>query len=360
MNHAKHFRVIGIVVFGIICLGVLIGTLAAGVLPKLPPKHSPQPPMQRLFDEILRSELEVYRTNPGELEQLHVGTNIDEVLVRTNSKRQTIRSAIRSGMNLSLRRADDLADYILIEHCYASQSIQTGKIDEAVDSVRYVLQVLGQQSPRLAAPIRLKTLDVLQEVLASPRCEKRHVQELYDILFNQLEHWSSDTAIWSQYQDEEKELYEEILRSSFENALSPEDFNKLLQAGAFKVFETQPMRKLALDQLAFLNTMESVIASCNMPYYERADSLTAIFSKTQPVIAELLLREIPQEMYRIALDRTQCESVCLAMSIVLHGQGKNAVKEKLTGNPFIVKLLPNGIMVSYRDSVKPFYVQNYP
>ena len=386
----------------------------------------------------------VYKDNPGELKSLREGVAVGEwgiaeetlkqvsdVLTRVEPKRQDIRSMLKQddvcfafeftdsaqGQIPETDGADFMEDYVLLEEYAIARALLEGKADDAVESLAYIFRIAQLaaevRSPEVrskAARIRRRALDITQTVVLDANFRKHHLVDLYEILKEQLEHWTDDAEAWIGDRASGLKVYNLIAQFGPEEALLEHEVAELRLRGILdalpEAVATPPPRQrrnllfgtrrqeppqaaprrsnlgedfvnnLAEDQVFYLRTMRSIIDECRKPYYQRQDLLNRTYadlrqqrnSSEGAVIAEMLLRGIPPLMEYIAFDRTECEVAFLAMSASLQrslppGQFE---LDPLSGKKYETLRMLNPtepripiVRVGYANSLKPFRVPDY-
>jgi hypothetical protein len=354
---------------------------------------------------------------------------LDEILTRFESKRLTIRNLLNRpdscfyflfeqdeefGEIIDLQAANYLEDYLLLEEYAIAKALQDGRIEDALDSLVYIFRIaqltsaIGVPSARSAsALIRLRAVDVMQTTILDPKFQKRYLNGLYEMIKEQLEHWTPDRAVWTADRASGLKTYHRILQYGPEAALTPTEIDDLEKRDLLVFLARKPKKRKkntddnksekenneiketillkndffyahVPDEIFYLRSMQKVIDVSEKLFYQRFSILSeitdevvrAMDKKSAPIIAEILLRGIVESMRLHAQDRAACEMTFLAMSISL----EKPTFTSLTSNPFSEKrydvnqiedienadnLKNKYIQVSSSDYRKPFRVPDY-
>ncbi|MDR3182038.1 MAG: hypothetical protein LBT89_03810 [Planctomycetaceae bacterium] len=295
--------------------------------------------------QLLQTHFAIYNRNQGELELLD-GSNtadIDGVLLRTAEKRNAIRQAVQDNVrfeNPSAQTVPLLAEhYGKTEQAAAKRSLQRERIDQSVEALQSLFQFsqqlcdAGQYDCRLtAAKLRLQGIPLVQDVLLHPKTRHTHYVGVYEMLRVQLDRWTKDKDIWTEYKTECLRVY---------------------------ALTDTPQQ----DKPFFEKAVNVMIESCSLPYYKRQPVLRQLKEQVRsgtPAISKDLLKVIPDAMEQLALERTQCEMLYLGLGIALRKEQRVVHTQPplvpLTGETYSIKLITGGIMITYPGNVKACYV----
>jgi hypothetical protein len=197
-----------------------------------------------------------------------------------------------------------------------------------------------------------------------PCCRHKDHETLYRLFEDQLARRLNDKVIWTQYRQEGEKLYERIFRGGWEQILPYELQQTLTKRNAFASYKKQITVRLKQDRECFRQLMRAVIESCECPYYQRQKVMAVLETELRNrqgtlgayVFAGLLLQEIPDSMRLFAQERTANEMIYLSLSVSVKGQSQPKAKNFLTGSEYKVQPIPDGIMATYDENIKPFYL----
>ena len=338
--------------------------------------------------ETVRQQFEIYHRFPGEIEILVTDNvkEIDNVLNRIETKRLTVRKELDKWEHVSeeqrpkrelpspLFAENDVAPfayYVAVERALAQRSLQQGKLDDAMQSFRYVfrlaeeLAISGSLEWRIAsARFRLQMLEIAQSLILHPLCRHEHHELLHKILNDQIENRETDEAIWTRYRDEGKQFFENITRRGLDQMLSPNLLKELTERRAFDRYEKAMTEHFNHDKSVFLRVSETIIESCSRPFFRRQTVLRQLDAELraqqgtadEPVLTLLLLRDATTSMRLFAQERSGIETAYLALSVSVGIQNRQKLLNFLTGNEYEIRLITNGVLCTYEGNVKPFYV----
>jgi hypothetical protein len=312
---------------------------------------------------VLQKHFAVYRDNVGELEILE-GDNekdIDGVLKRTAEKCDAVRNTL-DGNHCVFIEQDIFVlcaaeYYCTVERAKAKRALQNAQIDSAIRALCYTLHLAEclckadaalQAPPRTAtiydarlaaAKLRIQTVPVIKDALLHPAMTEKHYTVLHELLRRQLDRWTKDQNVWTEY-----------------------------KAECLRVYRLPAMQaeSAAQDKPVFERAVDVIIASSALPYYKRSPVLQKLKEqiakneRQETDMSRRLLEVIPDAMELLALERTQIEMIYLGISIALgHERGTYTGKPPLvplTGEEYEIKLITDGIMVTYPGNAKACYV----
>jgi len=338
--------------------------------------------------ETIRQQFEIYHRLPGEIEILATDDHkeIDNVLKRTETKRLTVRKTLDKLNELPAAQkptkdlpsplfADNyivpFVHYVTVERAFANRSLQQGKLDEAMQAIRYVYRLAaelaesGSLALRIAAArFRLQMLETAQLLLLHPLCQHEHHELLHKLLNDQINNRETDETIWKRYRDEGKQFFENVSRQGFDKMIAPNLLKELMERRAFDKYEKAVVERFNHDQSIFIRVSEAVIESCSIPFFQRQPALRQLDAElreqrgtaNEPVFTLLLLRDVSTSMRVLAQERSGIESAYLALSVSLDIRSRQKPLNFLTGNEYEIRLITDGVMCTYEGNIKPFYV----
>ena len=335
--------------------------------------------------EAIRQQFEIYQRYSGEMEVLLTDNvkEIDNVLKRTETKRLTVRKELDEVQSVTKPKkglpfplffegyAAPFIHYVTVERAFAKRSLQQDKSDDTMQSIQYVYYLADELSESgslelrtVAALIRLQILETVQSLLSNPFCRHEHHELLYKIFDDRVNRGTTDKIIWTRYREEGKRFFEEVARNGFDKTVAPSLLKELQDRHAFDEYEKATVERFSHDQSVFLRVMEAIIESCTLPFYQRQPALRQLNKElrerqgttTEPVFAILLLRDVTESMRLFAQEQSGNEMAYLALSVSLHGRNRRKTINYLTGNEYEIRLITDGVMCTYKENVKPFYV----
>ncbi len=370
--------------------------------------HNDIPPEVNVANELVAA-FEVYKENPGELEQLRAKSppspwkidgdtlqEVADVMSRTDRKRLDIRKMLGKddvcfafnfvhdpdyGDVPDTSASDFLSDYLLLEEFAAARALETKEVASAVDSLAYMFrmaqlaaEVKNVNIRTRASEIRMRAVDVMQGVVLNPHFSEQNLIALLDTLQEQLDAWTPESAMWIGDRASGLVVYNLIRQHGLDSALEPEEIAELQQRGIYETFSSDLLRKLPQDQTTYMRIMQKIIEESSKPYYQRVPEWKKIETELrlrrgmsdEPVIAEILLRGVSEIMQYCAQDRAKCEMAVLAMATSLGRPIATAKRPKekleldpLFGQKYEITQLPGMVQVSYFSNLKPFQVPKF-
>ncbi len=367
------------------------------------------PPEMNVGTELTKA-FEVYKDNPGEMEQLRAKApqglwqidaatlqEVADILTRTEQKRLNIREMLgKDGVCFSFHfvhdpdygdvpdteASDYLSDYLLLEEYAIAQALAAGEIDQAIDSLAFIFR-LAQLAAEVknvgirtrACEVRMRAIDVMQGVVLAPAFRQSHAVKLLGILQEQMDMWTPESAMWIGDRASGLVVYNLIRQYGLESALEPDELAELRQRGIFESLSKNLLHTLPADQTAYMKIMQRVIDESDRPLFERrpewnkieSDLLAKRGASDEPVIAEMLLRGVPEIMLYCAQDRAKCETAVLALATSL-GQTVATTKrpdakfelDPIFGRKYEINKDAGFVTVSfYAAELKPFRTPDF-
>lgn len=336
--------------------------------------------------ETIRQQFEIYQRHSGEIEILS-GSNIqeiDNVLDRTRTKRQTVRQELDKmpeekqsykgipSLLIAEHYSVPFSFYVAIERAFAHRSLQQEKPAEAMQSIQYVFRLADALSEteslglrRAAALMRLQMLETVQTFVLNPHCKQEHHALLYTLFETQLHRRKEpDKITWTHYRKEGERFFDDAKRLGLETMVLPILLKDLLNRHALDGYESKAAERLAHDQSVFLEVMSVIIDSCEMPFYRRQPVIQRLNKEllerqgTQdaPVFAILLLQDVGESMRLFAQEQSRMEMVYLTLAAYQKRQNPHKTMNFLTGTEYQFPLFTGGIMCTYDGNIKPFYL----
>jgi len=323
-----------------------------------------------------------------------------EVLARFKPQRDRLRELLDDpdakfeqnliGTNIGLVPDDQNVDsswsYMTLEECEIARSLQEGNMDDAVETLRYMLRftelAAQTQFPEMrihAAYMRENTLRILQTLALDPKFTPKHANTIITILRRTLQNWPSDAKCWIGDRAEALRRFELIREGRISEALTASELDKLRSLDVLGVEipkekeQTRRERGLSLlnavafykpqaidkDQDYYLKAMRVLIDSCSQPFYARLETLDHVADNLQlqqgkkdyPALSMLFLYGIRESMQKQAMDKTRVEAWYLALASSLKLAVKEGAVDPVRGKPYIItrSQAPEGnrIVVTY-------------
>ena len=335
--------------------------------------------------ETVRQQFEIYHRLPGEIEILATDDlrEIDNVLNRIEPKRLTVRKALDEALTTQQPKRElpsplfaenyvaPFVHYVAVERAFAQRSLQRGKLDDAIQAIRYVYYLAEELADSgslelriIAARFRLQVLEIAQSIVLHPLCRHEYHESLHKILDDQLKNRETDEAIWTRYREEGRLFYENVARRGLDRMLAPNLLKDLIERRVFSQYEKAVADRFNHDRSVFLRVSEAIIESCSRPFFQRQQTLRQLDTELQgqkespnePVFALLLLRDVTSSMRLFAQERSGIETAHLALSVSLGIRNRQRPLNFLTGNAYEIYLITDGTMCTYEGNIKPFYV----
>ncbi|MGL4594684.1 MAG: hypothetical protein ACRCUY_08155 [Thermoguttaceae bacterium] len=347
---------------------------------------------QRLEREVSKNP---WGISPKSLEK------VNDILPGINQKRDAIRSMLvkpesafdfqfientELGEMPNAEAADFLNDYLLVEEYTMAQALNSDKIGEAIDVLKFVFRLAQLASEikntgvrQQVAQIRLHALDMMQAVLLHPKLRRSDLVSLYNMMQEQLDHWSPDTTSWIGERASGLKTYNILLQFGPDLALESDEIDELKERSIYDSLTKTLSKTFASDQSFYLKSMQQIIDSCAKPYFKRRETLDQINQSfnvspgNEALIADLLLRDIDAVMLECALDRAACEAMTLGMSKSLNLPVTTTIRPKatlstnpLSGHPYDVSSISGEkdqpqkkIRVTFSNENAPFLIPDF-
>jgi len=297
-----------------------------------------------------------FEFNPIQLQKaIHFRTKYDQQRLKAREalKRPECRFDIpfTDGLLVELRFVPVVHLCADLEAYRAAESLSEGKLDEAAESLGYMLRLascLGAEKCALtrlhAAQIRTKAFGVLQAVVKHPAIEQKHLERLRDMVDEQLESWPDDAWAWIGERSSGLHFYAMVADGLLEDLLTEEQKGRFDAQSEREEFAATAKRTVETDVLYYLETMRKIIESCRQPYCLREDLFDAISEELQqrrnaadfPLVAgRLLLPDIRQQHADQAQDRANWEGWALALALATGRPLPPHTINPLTGKEYV-------------------------
>ncbi len=248
-----------------------------------------------------------------------------------------------------------------LEAFQAAESLSTGKVDEAVESLRVMLRMASclaaekcAQTRLEAAYLRTEAFVVLQAIVKRERTTRRHLEKLQEIVDGHLKDWASDADAWIGDRAAGMHAYELVRNGQLAELLTAEEMEEFSKDGNPGDFAAAAMRTVNQDELYYLTTMRTIIAGCDKPYYARAKLFDAIAGELQArrnsadfplVAARMLLPDVRGGHATQAQDRANWEAWALALSAATGRKLPSFRINPLTGAAYDLAKYENSVVV---------------
>jgi len=249
-----------------------------------------------------------------------------------------------------------------LEIMNAVVAIKHDRLAKAIESLRYCGKILRHLtsdhrliSRLTAVQLRNLWLQTVAHVVNHPKSEKKHLEEIYQLLRLQMAQWPNEKKIWVADRALGLHTYEMVRDGDYKNLLSEDEYNELEQKGLTNVRIQNVEKNVDTDQVFYLNVMGQLINKMDSPFHLRHNWLTKLESKHEqmrlkaeyPRIAlDLLLGDIKNAQYRIAKDRSRCEAWMLAIGTSLGKNVKQFNKSESSGGSLTAGRIQGSISVS--------------
>ncbi len=236
---------------------------------------------------------------------------------------------------------------------------------EAIDALQNMLhwaKLLGDErhaASRLqAGMLRAEALEVLQAIALHPRCKKKDLERLHEILHKHLAEWPSDAEAWIGDRALGMHCYEIVRDGAIVGLLTPEEVEEFSDIGSLEDLPAAAKEIADEDELFYLYAMRKIIEGCQQPYYQRASMADDILAEAAakgiaadyPLVADrLLLPDINRGLRMQAEDRAATESWAVGIEAAL-GRPTSYTVNPLSGKKYLISrgkkqvsvLEPNG------------------
>lgn len=222
-------------------------------------------------------------------------------------------------------------------------------IEAAIRAMQNMLQWaqhLGNEkhaSARLqAGMLRAEAFGVLQAVVLHPRCQKKDLDRLHEIIHKHLAEWPRDADAWIGDRALGMHCYEIVRDGGIAGLLTPEEVKEFTSTGSLLELSAAAKAIADEDELFYLCAMRKVIESCKLPYYQRANVAEEILdeaaaksdSPDYPLVADrLLLPNINHGLRMQAADRALAESWAVGLETAI-GRPASYTVNPLTGKKY--------------------------
>ena len=248
-----------------------------------------------------------------------------------------------------------------LESIWAAESVAAGRLEQAVESLTYMLHAaewLAAEShlaTRLqATQLRHEALLVLEAICQHPDADRQMQSDLLDLLQEQLAAWPDDSGAWIGERAQGLHAYE-IIRDGY--ILSLFKFSEIERLRA-EIQLTERLQVLPKtiddDQWFYARAMRKVIDSCKQSYTERQQVIREINAELDelretpryPWIADrLLLGDLQFVHDLLAQDRALVEAWALALAVTTQRKPGVGETNPLTGHPWRARQRPTYVII---------------
>lgn len=205
-------------------------------------------------------------------------------------------------------------------------------LKKAIDCIHTIFKLadrLGQvkqiRARLLAASIREEACQILEALVYDPRCNKKTLLQLQEIVQDELAHWNSDAEMWIGDRALGLYIYEVVRDGMILSVISDEEEEAFRQEGTLKYLAKTTQETADEDQVYYLATMRDLIHKCRRDFYKRPllgpkiaeDLKNRENSLNYPIVAaRILLREVDNALLlqMVDLARIRAWSVALAIA----------------------------------------------
>ncbi len=216
-----------------------------------------------------------------------------------------------------------------------------------------------------AGMLRGEALDLLQAIVLHPRRGRKDLQRVHEILHKHLAEWPPDADAWIGDRALGMHCYEVVRDGAIVGLLTPQEAKDFSDIGWLEELPQAAKEIADEDELFYLRAMRKIIASCQLPYYQRANVADEILAEAAAksnspdyplVAARLLLPGINHGLRMQAEDRAITESWAVAIEAAL-GRTASYTVNPLSGKKYrigrdkkqVLVLEPDGVIADGGD-----------
>ncbi len=211
-----------------------------------------------------------------------------------------------------------------------------------------------------AARLRRETMSVLEAVAQHPKTNTSVLRGLLDLVGAQLESWPADADAWIGDRALGLHTYELVRAGELMSLLTSEETRRFRKRGTPGDLFLAVKRNIDRDEGYYLDTIETIIAACNEPYYKRRGMFGQIrtdlndrenTAKYPFVSGRILLDDIENGQQLQARDLALCQSWAVALAMAC-GESPSAYKvSPLSGEPYDVQRGDRAIVFSVPTTI---------
>ncbi|MFI4876813.1 MAG: hypothetical protein ACIALR_15790, partial [Blastopirellula sp. JB062] len=253
-----------------------------------------------------------------------------------------------------------------LELLSAAVDLADHDLDGAAEHLAFALEFaarLGQANHvyarRIAAQLREETFAGVAALGASPMVQPDHLNAIRRTLADHIAAWPADADAWIADRACGMHQYELIRDGQFLSTLPHEDYQRMRDEKELEPTVRAVVRNLNADEIFYLQQMQAIIASCQVPFYQRAETLSQLSlqlaalepTNDYPLVAgNWLLTDVAQQHRIAARDRALAIAWNLAFELAAGGAPPAPPQiNPLTGAPFDLQVEPQRISVAAID-----------
>jgi len=218
-----------------------------------------------------------------------------------------------------------------LEAFQAAESLFEDNVAAAIESFSRMMRLASclaaekHPVPRLeAAQLRSEAFRVLQAIVQHEKMSRQNLEQLCDLVEEQLAAWPSDAGAWIGDRALGLCAYEMVRRGQLLPLLTDKESEQFHQEDSLAELSDAAQRSVDQDELYYLESMRTIIACCNQPFYARAAVFEGIDNDLRQrqdtagyplVAARLLLPEIRTGHESQARDRAHGQAWALALAL---------------------------------------------
>ena len=315
---------------------------------------------EKIFSSLQEAVDKLYPRGPFQFNALQLRTAVGLLSRRQDELLRARQSLQRPQCDFGIRHVRGFANDVSfidrvrlagrLEGLWAAKSLfSEDNPKAATDALRNMLQwakLLGAEryaAARLqAAMLRAEALEVLQAIVLHPRCKKKDLDRLHEIVHENLAEWPDDADAWIGDRALGMHCYEIVRDGAVISLLTPEEVGEFSGIGALEDLPAAAKAVADEDELFYLTAMRKIIESCARPYCQRANVAEEILARAAakrnaadyPMVADrLLLPDINRGLRMQAEDRAAAESWAVGLDVAI-GRPAGFAVNPLTGKKY--------------------------
>lgn len=253
-----------------------------------------------------------------------------------------------------------------LEALQAADALQNNRPRDAASALSGMFRITAAlNEPKLlaarltAAQLRGESLQIVAATARHPQADRDLHQRLCRLLNEQLADWPPDADAWIGDRALGMQTYEMVRGGQLLNLLTSQEIETLRGREDQSSWTRRIMKSLDDDEAFYLDTMRTLIESCQEPYPARVPILTECAVRLDrlhdtpryPLIAaQVLLGNVATAMRRQVADRARCEAWRLALAAATSDAPQPPPVNPLTDTPFALVVSATRVDVRADDA----------
>jgi len=290
---------------------------------------------------------------------------------------ESLKTGQDVGTKINTDASGYLSDYALLEEYAIARALHEGDLTEATNALSYIFRItklashIGNVGARSdAAQTRLRTYDIMQQVILDPKFDRNQMLFLQKMLQAQYDDWPSEYRTWFGDRASGIIVYHRLMLYESSEVLEEAEYNDLLNRTDLRTFSRGFLKYREADQAFYLRSMQSILDISEEPLSKRWNVLDQIngelFRKEglrdeqgiamEPFVAHILLKDVDKLMRLFARDRSALNRALVLMRSSLGQSNTDRFRDPFTDAPYEIQKVDGFHSITTSTLQNPFRV----